>query len=733
MLLLPLLDASYSFSLEGHEGRVRINGHCVLNAQHTPSDAYENAVLVAVGSNPYTLIHNTFNVAKGYLRELNEYFLKSCYKLTHPPDHYPRGSGPSFADYIGWCTWDAFYTGVNAVKVLRGLDSFAAVAVKPGFLVLDDGWQSTDVDVENDGEQWAGMLTSFDAKPNFMKDSNIENFPAFVSHVKEKFGVKSLLVWHTFTGYWRGVDVDGEALERFNSKLTYPRISQSELRMSSKIKVYLERSKVASFGLVPPENVAAFFGGYHAQLKAAGVDGVKVDAQAILPSLLSDSLGGGIHLTSSYHLALQQSVIDSFGGSRSTVARELEEFVGQGNVPVELPVIHCMCHSQATLFSIAAMYPDLLNNKASHRYRPIVRGSDDYYPRLVASHGPHLFSNAINSLFISEVGLHDWDMFGTNMAHVSSMHAASRAISGGPVYTSDIPGSQNASIYSKLAFPSGRVPRCIRNARPVLRMLFEDPQREVGVPLMIQNANPDGFVIGAFSIAGAVVENDSSGYRLLKPEELIWPHQVSFPIESGLPVWDLPDLKSAMQIDAVVFLSDIEEMLQTQDRTDSYLAYRSNDNTIHGVFAVQKTLLSSQALKVHLPSVFDFAIVSFAKIHYASPENWIAAIGASSMYNPGGAVLHAEEDRLHNQVSFDVIGSGDFLFVLNATPSRVTETAITEEAHPISEAITISPRYHKERVYDPESDLVSWDAVIALVSVPLLATELKRYTFSFNA
>lgn len=47
--------------------------------------------------------------------------------------------------------------------------------------------------------------------------------------------------------------------------------------------------------------------------------------------------------------------------------------------------------------------------------RAVIRGSDDFYPREDSSHGPHLYTNAYNSLLISSVGLQDWDMFQTGL------------------------------------------------------------------------------------------------------------------------------------------------------------------------------------------------------------------------------------------------------------------------------------------------------------------------------
>ena len=93
------------------------------------------------------------------------------------------------------------------------------------------------------------------------------------------------------------------------------------------------------------------------------------------------------------------------------------------------------------------------------------------------------------------------------------------------------------AIYKIIAF-KGLIPRCIRNAFPTEAALFLDPQHTVlltqsdslthslvqaGVPLLLQNENPaGGLVVAAFSIAGAVLENDRDNFRFLNPEEIEW-------------------------------------------------------------------------------------------------------------------------------------------------------------------------------------------------------------------
>jgi raffinose synthase len=53
---------------------------------------------------------------------------------------------PPSLDAFGWCTWDAFYSTVSARGLAEGLASLHSGGVYPRLLIIDDGWQLTDVD-----------------------------------------------------------------------------------------------------------------------------------------------------------------------------------------------------------------------------------------------------------------------------------------------------------------------------------------------------------------------------------------------------------------------------------------------------------------------------------------------------------------------------------------------------------------------------------------------------------
>ena len=132
-----------------------------------------------------------------------------------------------------------------------------------------------------------------------------------------------------------------------------------------------------------------------------------------------------------------------------------------------------MCHSTENLYQWS--------------HTNLARVSDDFYPGVIASHTAHLANCAYVALFMGELALPDWDMFHSSHP-AAALHAAARAVSGGPVYVSDRPGRHDFGLLRRLVLPDGSVLRCGQPGRPSPDCLFADPQRDgatalkVGVP-----------------------------------------------------------------------------------------------------------------------------------------------------------------------------------------------------------------------------------------------------------
>ena len=352
---------------------------------------------------------------------------------------------PGFIDQFGWCTWDAFYTAVSPELVQRGLESFAAGGVQPKFLLLDDGWQS--VRSMPAGEN---RLTGFAANEKFPGDLSV-----LIRTVKQEFGIETFLVWHAMIGYWGGVD--DEALPGYGVRTECRDWSPGILHY------YPEYNDKwgNQVGVVSPDAIHRFFNDYHRHLRQQGVDGVKVDNQSVLEAVSRGS-GGRVAMMQRYHEALEGSAQTHFLGT----------------------LINCMSNANEMIYSA-------LNSN-------LLRSSIDFWPNIPESHGDHMYANAQVGLWFGEFIHPDWDMFQSGHP-MGALHAAGRAVSGGPVYVSDKPGVHNFDLLRKLVLADGSVLRARHPGRPTRDCLFANPVMEP-VLLKVFNHNLDAGVIGAFNV-----------------------------------------------------------------------------------------------------------------------------------------------------------------------------------------------------------------------------------------
>ena len=125
---------------------------------------------------------------------------------------------------------------------------------------------------------------------------------------KEVFGVETFLVWHAMVGYWGGVD--GKALPGYE-------VRTERRDWSPGILSYYPNMNEKwgnQVGVIPPEEIYRFFQDYHRHLRLQGVDGVKVDNQAVLEAVAKGS-GGRVAMMRQYHEALEGSVQAHFQGN----------------------------------------------------------------------------------------------------------------------------------------------------------------------------------------------------------------------------------------------------------------------------------------------------------------------------------------------------------------------------------------------------------------------------------
>ncbi|HEV2864279.1 MAG TPA: Sip1-related alpha-galactosidase [Pyrinomonadaceae bacterium] len=331
----------------------------------------------AAADDPYALARRTYETA---------------FKATGQSGRLRWQKGyPDIFRHLGWCSWNAYGHAVNEQKILASVRAFRDKRIPLGFVLVDDGWLS----VKND------RLTGFDADP--------AKFPrgmaGLARTLRTEYGVPHVGVWHTFQGYWSGVDPESSI-----GRARYPLFEGQDGKW-----------------LPDPRDGRGedFYADWYKNLKAWGYDFVKVDGQAnnvrftdgLMPLLAS---GGG-------------SQRNLEGGAR----KHFEAGEGRG-----LGVINCM---EMTL-----------ENVYNWRESNVARNSDDYLPEVAQNYADHVYQNAYNAFWLSNFAYPDWDMFQSHDPR-ADFHAAARAVSGGPVYVTDEAGKERADVLIPLALSDGRL------------------------------------------------------------------------------------------------------------------------------------------------------------------------------------------------------------------------------------------------------------------------------------
>lgn len=417
-ILIPLVDKENRTTLAFCDNSVAAVFDGTLSGHET-----EDTLVLAktTGDDAFALMHT-----------MMEYLSVHCGNFRCRGDK----ERPDFMEYLGWCTWDAFYHSVDFGKIKDGLQSFKEKGIRLGYMILDDGG----LDVTGD------FLNSFYADTGKFPGG----FSAVSSMAKQEYGVKYFGLWHAFEGYWAGLNPEGRLAEKYGM-IKNENILRPWLEPYGKDKLYL----------CDPDYVEEFFEDFYSQLEKDGIDMLKVDGQCALELFTHQKLGRADTMAK-FQAAYQNAAKKHFGDAN---------------------VIACMCNGSDIYFN----FYDL----------NVWRNSIDYFPnKPFEDQGNHLITNAYNSFLSSHFAWPDWDMFQSHTPE-AKYHAAARAISGGPVYICDLPGKQDSALIHSIAYPDGRIPRFDRPVSITKDLLFTDIRNEK-VLLKLTNVKGANGTIGVF-------------------------------------------------------------------------------------------------------------------------------------------------------------------------------------------------------------------------------------------
>ncbi|XP_039142842.1 LOW QUALITY PROTEIN: galactinol--sucrose galactosyltransferase [Dioscorea cayenensis subsp. rotundata] len=470
VLLLPLIEDPFRASLQpGENDFIDI---CAESGSTAVNGSVFNSVMyMHAGDDPLRLVRDAMKVVRSHL---------GTFRLLE------EKTPPAIVDKFGWCTWDAFYLNVHPEGVLQGVNGLVEGGCPPGLVLIDDGWQSichdddpiTDQEGMNRtsaGEQMPCRLIKFQENYKFRDYESQRNgksgMGAFVSDLKEDFkSIDHVYVWHALCGYWGGIRPQVPSLPE--SKIIAPKLSPGlEMTMED---LAVDKIVNNGVGLVPPDRVHEMYQGLHSHLQSVGIDGVKVDVIHLL-EMLCQEYGGRVELAKVYYKALSDSVRKHFKGNGVIASMEhCNDFMFLGTEAISLG-----------------------------------RVGDDFWCTDPSGdpngtfwlQGCHMVHCAYNSLWMGNFIQPDWDMFQSTHP-CAAFHAASRAISGGPIYVSDSVGQHDFNLLKSLVLPDGTILRCEYFALPTRDCLFEDPLHDGKTMLNIWNLNKFTGVLGTFNCQG---------------------------------------------------------------------------------------------------------------------------------------------------------------------------------------------------------------------------------------
>lgn len=418
----------------------------VSASSHDPRFAPRRVPLFAYATSrdPYKLPRDTYGTAFA----TTEQYGQLRWQKTLPE---PFG-------WLGWCSWNAYQQTVNEEKILASAQSLKNKEIPVGFMLIDDGWLTVK------GQKLAGF------------DADATKFPrglaATARALREQYRIPHVGVWHTFQGYWTGVDLESALARdyqlfrgREGNALPDPREGRGE----------------------------SFYADWYAKLKSWGFDFVKVDGQA-----------NNVKFTD----GLMPLFVSAAGSQRNLQEAAAKHFKygGDARHTHGVGVINCM---EMTL-----------ENAYNWRTSNVARNSDDYLPEVAHNFKDHIFQNAYNAYWMSNFAYPDWDMFQSHDAN-GAYHAVARAVSGGPVYFTDEPGKERAELLRPLALSDGRLLMLDEPGQVTRDLLFTDVSIEA-VPLKVfGRITRPGFaagVVGAFNankraslVRGALKPGDVEG------------------------------------------------------------------------------------------------------------------------------------------------------------------------------------------------------------------------------
>ena len=427
-VILPVVSEQYKCVLEGTEEQI-VTAKLLSGCEGLVS-CKALAFIWAEGENPYTL-----------LEKCTEYALKlleTGYR-TRKERRYPE-----MFEYLGWCSWDAFEIRVSEENLLEKCREFADKEIPVKWAIIDDMWAEVrdfyGMEYQNREEMFdlvhSSKLYSFRADPIRFPNG----LKGCIDKIKE-YGIK-VGMWHPTTGYWMGIDPEGEIFKEYKDCLIQAQSGQ-----------YVPSPQL--------DKSYRFYHGFHNYLRKCGAEFIKIDNQSMSRKYYRNHGPVG-QVARQFHDAMEASAGQHFDNQ----------------------MINCMGMANE----------DMWNRSVS----PIARCSADFLPENKEWFTDHIMQCSYNCLIQGQFYYCDWDMWWTDDGQALK-NSIIRAVSGGPIYVSDTLHRSKAEVLQPLIFADGKILRCEEPGMPTRDCLTQNPMHS-GKIFKIQNTCNGCGILAVFNL-----------------------------------------------------------------------------------------------------------------------------------------------------------------------------------------------------------------------------------------
>ena len=388
----------------------------------------------------------TFVYATGKkVSELTTKSVKSALKiLNNGTRHREERRYPEIFDYLGWCSWDSMQIRVCEDGLLEKCEEFKTKEIPVKWAIIDDMWAEIRDFYGQEYNDFGDMVGLMHRSAMWHFEADPYRFPKGLAHTigkMKEYGLK-IGMWHPTTGYWRGIDPDGEAYKY--------------------LKDYLMESPQKY--LVPDwhkDKSYMYYKTFHDFFRQCGADFVKIDNQSMTNRYYKGSAPVG-QVAREFHAGLEASVGEHFDNC----------------------MINCMGMASEDMWSRSVS--------------PISRCSGDFLPENKEWFTKHILMCAYNSVIQGEFYWCDWDMWWTDDGQASK-NSLMRAISGGPIYVSDMIDRSRKPLLEPLALADGKILRCDRPCTPTNDCVAFNPTTS-GKALKLQNMAGEHGIMAVLNI-----------------------------------------------------------------------------------------------------------------------------------------------------------------------------------------------------------------------------------------